>query len=287
MIIRIRYIVYMLLMLSTAFIARCGQSDKVVNLYSTRHYPLDETLHAEFTKQTGIKVNVIKSDPDSLLSKMIGEKENPQADIFFTSDYTRLYRAKKEGLLEPAQSSTLLKQTSPKYRDTDLHWYAMSYRLRVIAIDKNFKGPHPKTYEDLTNKEYKGKLLIRSGANHYNISLIASLISKWGEKRTANFVKGLVANFSRSPEGNDRKQVLDIYAKKGQVAVLNSYYMGLMLNSVDPEMKKAAESVDIIFPVDTHLNISGFGVLKNAKNKENAIKLLEFLTSKDAQEKIT
>ncbi|MGL4561818.1 MAG: extracellular solute-binding protein [Brevinema sp.] len=282
-----KYIIYLVFILSTT-ITSCGsKKEEVVNLYSTRHYPLDEELHQEFTKKTGIKVNVLKSDPDSLLARMSGEKEKPQADLFFTADYARLFRAKANGLLEPVKTATLIAQTSDRYRDKAFYWYAMSYRLRIIAIDKNFKGTRPKTYEDLTNKAYKGKILVRSGMNAYNVSLIASLITRLGKDKTLHFIRGFVGNFARSPEGNDRKQVLDIYAGKGQIAILNSYYMGLMLNSVDPEIKKAAESVDLIYPKDTHLNISGFGMIKNAKNKANAIKLLEFLTSPYAQERIT
>ena len=274
--------------ITTIMLASCASSkEEVVNLYSTRHYTIDEQLHEEFTKQTGIKVNMIKSDPDALLARLEQEKATPQADVFFTADYPRLYRAKEKGLLEAIKTDTLLAQTSPKYRDKDNFWYAMSYRLRIIAIDTNWTGARPATYIDLTNKIYKGQILVRSGGNAYNISLIASLLAKWGEEKTSTFLKGLVANFARSPEGNDRKQVADIYAKKGSLAIVNSYYMGLMYTSVDPEVQNAAKSVDLIYPEDTHFNISGFAIIKNAKNKKNAIKLLEFLTSEYAQQRIT
>ena len=277
-----------LFIVTTITLTSCiGSNKNVVNVYSTRHYTVDGEIFDAFTKQTGIKVNIIKSDPEALLTRLEQEKKAPQADVFFTADYPRLYRAKEKGLLEAIKTDTLLKQTSPKYRDKDNFWYGMSLRLRIIAIDTNWTGARPSTYADLTNEIYKGKILVRSGGNAYNISLIASLLAQWGETRTKEFLKRFVANFARTPEGNDRKQVADIYAKKGSLAIINTYYMGLMYTSVDPEVQNAAKSVDLIYPQDTHFNISGFVVIKNAKNKVNAIKLLEFVTSEYAQKKIT
>lgn len=269
------------------FLSACSQPQKEsLNLYSTRHYKIDQTLYEEFTKKTGIKINVLKSDPDAILTRLEQEKNNPQADLFFTADYPRLYRATQMDLLEPIQSPTLLTQTLAEYRDSNYFWYAISYRLRIIAIAKDFNNIKPTTYADLTNSTYKGQILVRSGANAYNISLIASFLAKWGEQSTREFLQGFVANFARNPEGNDRKQVADIYAKKGSLAIVNSYYIGLMYDSVDPEVQKAIRTIDLIYPQDTHLNISGFGFVKNSKNKENALKLLEFLTSEYAQNRL-
>ncbi|MGL4367324.1 MAG: extracellular solute-binding protein [Brevinemataceae bacterium] len=270
------------------FIGACGgNSSQEVNIYSTRHYKIDHVLFDQFTKDTGIKVNVVESDSDALIVRMEQEKDSPQADLFLTSDFPRLYRAEKKGLLEQTVTDTLLKQTDNKLRSRQNYWYPLSYRLRIIAVAKDYTGTLPQKYEDLAKPEYKGQILVRSGSSSYNISWVAYLIGMWGEEKTAEFLKGFVANFAREPQGNDRKQVSDIYAGKGKLALINSYYMGHMLNSSDPEEKKAAASVNLIFPNPTHLNISGFGFVTGSKNKKNAVKLMEFMTSTYAQEQIT
>ncbi|MBM7560275.1 Fe(3+) ABC transporter substrate-binding protein [Marinitoga litoralis] len=261
-----------------------GQGGEV-NVYTSRHYDTDQKLYDEFTKVTGIKVNVIKAGEDELIERIKNEGEDTNADLFITADVGRLHRAKTMGLLQPVATDILVKNIPNKLRDRDNYWYALTMRARVLAYaPERVDISKIKTYGDLINPEWKGRILIRSSSNIYNQSLVASFIAIYGEEWAYNWAKGIVANMAREPQGNDRAQVIGVAAGEGDIAVINTYYMGKMLNSSDPQQIEAAKKVKLHFPEKTHINVSGAGVVKYAKNKENAIKLLEFLTSKDAQE---
>ncbi|MGB6780270.1 MAG: Fe(3+) ABC transporter substrate-binding protein [Planococcus citreus] len=260
-----------------------------VNLYTARHYDVDDELYKKFEEETGIKVNLIKGEADELLERIKREGDATQADLFLTADAGRLHRAKEDGILQSVSSDVLDEQIPANFQDEDQMWYGLTKRARVIMYDKEKIDPSElSTYEALTEDEWAGRVLIRSSENIYNQSLLASFIELNGEEEAKEWAAGMVENFARDPEGGDRDQAKAIAAGVGDVAIMNTYYFGQMLNSEDPEEVKVAESLDVFFPnqdtTGTHVNVSGAGVVKSAKNQENAIKLLEFLSAPEAQE---
>ncbi|CAL2104265.1 Iron uptake protein A1 [Tenacibaculum sp. 190130A14a] len=260
-----------------------------VNVYTHRHYKADQELFAQFEKETGIKVNVVNAKADELMQKMTTEGELSPADVLITVDAGRLVRAKKKGLLQSATSEFLDKTIPTHLKDVDNNWFALTKRARVIVYNPEKVKPEDlSTYEALTEDKWKNKILIRSSGNIYNQSLLASIIANNGEEKATEWAEGMVANMARSPKGNDRDQVKAVVAGEGDVAVVNTYYIGKLVNSKNPEEVKAGEGVKIFFPNQddrgTHINVSGAGVAKYAPNKENAIKFIEFLASKKAQE---
>ena len=265
------------------------ENSKEVNVYSHRHYESDKNLFAEFEKQTGIKVNVVKASADELINKLEMEGQNSPADVLITVDAGRLHRAKSKELLQPIESEILFTTIPEHLRDADNQWFGITKRARVIVYDKEKVKPENfATYESLSGIKAKGKLLIRSSENVYNQSLMASIIANSDEKSARKWSKGVVQNMARTPKGGDRDQIKAIAAGEGTLAVTNTYYLAQMLNDTDEENVKAAQKVGVIFPNQegrgTHINVSGAAVTKYAPNKENAIKLIEFLTSKEAQE---
>lgn len=259
-----------------------------VNIYTARHYDVDAELYAKFTEETGIKVNVVEGAAPELIERLKREGASTPADLFITVDGGILNTAKVEGLLQPVESSVVDTQVPADLRDTDSHWIGLSTRARVIVYAKDRVDPSElSTYEDLATDKWKGKLLVRSSTNLYNLSLLASLISINGEEETEKWAAGIANNLARDPEGGDRDQAKALVAGVGDVAIMNTYYVGRMSVSDDPEEVKVAEQVGVFFPnqetTGTHLNISGAGLVKHSKNKENAIKLIEFLTAPEAQ----
>lgn len=272
------------------FIA-CGSSSnsEVVNVYTHRHYKADDDLFAKFTEETGIKVNIVNASADELIQRLETEGKNSNADILITVDAGRLYRAQSKDLLQPILSEVLEANIGPEYREKDGYWFGMTYRARIIAYSKDRVNPEDiQTYEDLADPKWKGKVVIRSSENVYNQSLLASIILANGEEKAKEWAKGVVTNMARNPKGSDRDQVKAVASGEGDIAVVNTYYIGLMLHDENVEERKAGESVGIIFPNQmdrgTHINISGIGATKYAPNRENAIKLMEFLSGKEAQE---
>lgn len=260
-----------------------------VNLYTARHYDVDDELYKQFEEETGIKVNLIKGEADELLERIKREGDATQADLFLTADAGRLHRAKEDGILQSVSSDVLDEQVPANFQDEDQMWYGLTKRARVIMYDKEKVDPSElSTYEALAEEEWAGRVLIRSSENIYNQSLFASLIELNGEEEAKEWAAGMVDNFARDPEGGDRDQAKAIAAGVGDVAIMNTYYYGQMLNSEDPEEVKVAESLGVFFPnqdtTGTHVNVSGAGVVKSSKNKENAIELLEFLSAPEAQE---
>lgn len=258
-----------------------------VNLYTTRHYDADKVVLAKFEEQTGIKVNVIKAGADELINKIALEGENTPADIFMTVDAAKLYRAKEKGILQPvtlSQTASIAEQL----KDEDNQWHPITYRARVIAYAKDKVDPSQlSTYEDLSDAKWKNKILIRSSSSGYNQSLLASIIEAQGEETAKTWAAGVQQNMARDPQGGDRDQIKAMASGVGEVAVVNTYYVGLLLNSSNPEERTAGEYVGLYFPNQddrgTHINVSGAGITKHSKNKENAVKLLEYLQSTEAQ----
>lgn len=265
------------------------KKSKEVNVYTHRHYKADQELFAQFEKETGITVNVVNAKADELMQKMSLEGAQSPADVLITVDAGRLVRAKNKGLLQSA-SSVFLNKTIPSHlKDADNHWFALTKRARVIVYNpEKVKAKELSSYEALTNKKWKNKILIRSSDNIYNQSLLASIIANNGEEKASEWTKGIVANMARSPKGNDRDQVKAVVAGEGDIAIVNTYYIGKLLNSKNPDEVLAGKGIKVFFPNQndrgTHINVSGAGVAKYAPNKENAIKFIEFLASKKSQE---
>jgi iron(III) transport system substrate-binding protein len=261
---------------------------KEVNLYTARHYDVDDELYKKFEEETGIKVNLIKGEADELLERIKREGDATEADLFLTADAGRLFRAKDDGLFQAVSSDVLNEQIPENFQDTDQMWYGLTKRARVMVYNKETVTPEElSTYEALTEDKWNGRILIRGSENVYNQSLLASFIEIDGEEKAKEWAAGMVNNFARDPEGGDRDQAKAIAAGVGDIAIMNTYYLGQMLNSEDPEEVKVAESLGIFFPnqdtTGTHVNVSGAGVVKSAKNKDNAIQLLEFLSAPEAQ----
>lgn len=259
-----------------------------VNVYTHRHYESDQELFAKFEKETGVKVNVVNSKADELIQKMATEGEQSPADVLITVDAGRLVRAKERGLLQSVDSEVLKKIIPSHLKDENNNWFGLTKRARVIVYNpEKIKPEQMTTYEDLANSKWKGKILIRSSENIYNQSLLASIVSNLGEEKATDWAKAIVKNMARLPKGNDRDQVKAVYAGEGDIAIVNTYYVGKMLSSKNPEELNAAKGVKIFFPNQedrgTHINVSGAGVAKYAPNKDNAIKFIEFLAGKQAQ----
>jgi iron(III) transport system substrate-binding protein len=260
--------------------------ENVLNLYSARHYQTDEALYANFTKQTGIKINRIEAKEDELLERIRNEGAASPADVFVTVDAARLAKADELGLFAPVKSKLLEERIPAHLRSPD--WFAFSTRARVIVHNKDsVAAADVQNYEDLASPKLKGKVCSRSGSHPYNLSLMSALIAHIGEAKAEEWAKGVVANFARPPRGGDTDQIKAVAAGECGVAVSNSYYLVRMLRSDKPEDKKAMEKIGIVWPdqkgAGAHVNISGGGMLKTAPHKEAAVKFLEYLASDEAQ----
>lgn len=262
--------------------------ENVVNLYSARHYDTDRVLYDNFTQETGIQVNLVEGKEDELIERIQSEAANSPADIFITVDAGRLWRAQEAGILQPIESE-VLKSKVPEYlRDPEGRWFGLSKRARVIIYNKQKVDPAQlSTYEDLADPKWKGRIIVRSSSNIYNQSLVGAILAEKGAEQTEEWVKGLVANFARPPEGNDVSQIKSIAEGVADLAIVNSYYVARLANSKDPEERAVVEKIGLFFPNQgdrgTHVNISGAGVVVTAPHKENAIEFLEYLVTPEAQ----
>ena len=259
-----------------------------INVYTHRHYDSDKILFKKFTDITGIEVNVIKGSADQLIQRLQSEGSNSPADILLTVDAGRLVRAKDMGLLEPVSSKILTKNVPEMMRDSENHWFGLSVRARVIAYAKDrIEENELSTYEDLADPKWRGKIVVRSSNNIYNQSLLASLINKNGSKKALKWARSVRKNMARKPRGNDRDQARAVASGVADLAIINTYYLGLLANSSDKADREVAEKLNIFFPNQngrgTHINVSGAAVTQSSKNKKEAIKFLEFLTEKDNQ----
>lgn len=260
--------------------------EKILNLYSARHYQTDEALYAGFTQQTGIKINRIEGKEDELLERIKNEGANSPADVFITVDAARLAKAHELGLFAPVISKTL-ESRIPKHLRTE-DWFSFSTRARVIVYNKSaVKADDVQNYADLANPKLKGKFCSRSGSHPYNLSLMASVIAHQGEVKAEELARGMVANFARTPKGGDTDQIKAVSAGECGVAIANTYYVARLLRSIKPDDIKIMEKIGIIWPnqstTGTHINVSGGGMLKTAPHKAAAVKFLEYLASNEAQ----
>lgn len=274
--------------LTLASVPAYSQSKGELNLYSARHYNTDEKLYSNFTKATGIKINRIDADADPLIQRMKAEGDKSPADVFISVDAGRIELARQQGLLQPIKSAALEKAVPAHLRDPDGHWFGFSKRARVIMYAKDRVKPEQlSTYEDLASPKWKGKIVTRSSTNVYQQSLTGSMMVALGMDGAETWAKGLVANFARAPKGGDRDQIAAVAAGEADIAIANTYYLAGMLMGKDAAQKAQAEKIGVFFPNQkdrgTHVNISGGGVAKNAPNKANAIKFLEYLVTPEAQ----
>ena len=256
-----------------------------VNVYTYRESKLIRPLFDAFTKDTGIKVNVISAS-SGLEQRIKTEGANSPADVLLTVDIGRLEEAVRAGITQPVKSDLLDKIVAPQYRDPEGHWYGISVRARVVYASKDRVTQTAITYEDLADPKWKGKICIRSGQYIYNNALFAAFLAHHGEAKTEEWLKGLKANLAQKPSGGDREVARDIAAGKCDIGVANTYYWALMLNN-DPSKKAWAEATRVILPTfqggGTHVNISGVVLAKYAPNKANAMKLIEWLAGEQAQ----
>jgi iron(III) transport system substrate-binding protein len=263
--------------------------EKVLNLYSSRHYQTDESLYSNFTKQAGIKINRIEAGEDPLIERIKNEGARSPADVLVTVDAGRLWRAEQLGLFQPVKSKVLESRLPDHMQAPNDQWFGFSARARVIVYNKGAVKPADvQNYEDLAHPKLKGKVCTRSGSHVYNLSLISALIEHWGERKTEDWARGVVSNFARAPKGGDTDQIRAVAAGECGVAISNSYYYVRLMKSEKPEDKKVVQAVGLIWPnqksFGTHMNISGAGVLKSSPNRNAAVQYLEYLASDSAQQ---
>tara|TARA_B100000963_G_scaffold249101_1_gene218130 strand:+ start:3474 stop:4496 length:1023 start_codon:yes stop_codon:yes gene_type:complete len=282
-------IIYIIL---TAIFFSCESTKELqeVNLYSQRHYAVDELQYENFTKLTGIKVNVTKANADELIQRLKNEGDKTEADLFITVDVGKLWQAGNMGLLQKINSDIINPSINPNLLDKNNFWIPVTYRSRILVYSNDrVNKSELSTYEDLGSEKWKGRILVRSSSNSYNQALMSSLVANLGTEETQKWSEAIVKNFARDPKGNDRDQVKAIAAGQGDVAIVNSYYIGLLLSSKNEEELNAGKSVSVFFPNQgenqrgAHINVSGIAITKNSKNKENAIKLIKYLQSDEAQ----
>lgn len=273
----------LLLILSLALTA-CTQikteESNEVNIYSARNYDVDKDLLIQFEEETGIKVNLFEGKGDELIERLKLEQSEPIADVFMTVGAETIYPALQNDLLEDLDLNK--DNLEPGYYGDK--WVALTRRARVIVYDKvNNPNPSVQSLNDLTDPQYMGQILTRSSTSSYNLALMAHQIQLNGKDATKELMLGLVKNFARTPTGNDRDQAKAVIAGLGQYAIMNTYYAAAMERSSEPEEVKVAEQIGLIYPTETHVNISWIGQIKNSPNPSNAQKLIEFLLSETAQ----
>ena len=277
-------------------VASCQAQGSFINLYTDRHYDVDQELFDAFTLETSIQVNVVKLDADPLLTRLETEGTSTDADLIFLADAGRLGRAKAKGLLKPFPDQDSLDVVPSYLKDDDQQWIGLTKRARILVYDPTrVQANQLSTYEALGDPNSTLKVAVRSSSHVYNQSLVASMIEQIGVTATSTWVEGLVNHFairdpltgSTHPVGNDRDQAKAVYNQRADVAIMNSYYFGRMLYSEDDSEVRVAESLAVYFPnqetFGTHINISGVGLTKHGKRQDNAVALLDFLLSSSSQ----
>jgi iron(III) transport system substrate-binding protein len=275
--------------LALALAAGTAQAqDKVLNLYSSRHYQTDEALYSNFTKQTGIRINRIEAGEDPLIERIRNEGARSPADVLLTVDAGRLWRAEQLGFFQPVKSALLDARIPASFREPSGLWYGFSLRARVIAFNKAKVQPaEVRSYESLADPKWKGRICMRSSSNIYNLSLMGAMIDHLGEAKAEQWAQAVKTNLARDPKGGDTDQLKSVAAGECDVTISNQYYYARLLRSPKADEREVAQKLAVVFPNQstwgTHVNISGAGVMKNAPNRDNAIKFLEYLASDEAQ----
>jgi iron(III) transport system substrate-binding protein len=274
----------------TAFAAQA--QEQVLNLYSARHYQTDEALYNNFTKATGIKINRVDADDAGILARLKSEGAASPADVILLVDAARLWRAEVDGLFQPVKSPALEKRIPANLRGKDdgqgAQWFGFSTRARVIVYNKaTVKKEDVDTYEELADPKNKGKVCTRSGSHPYNLSLFGSIVEHVGADKAEQWLKGVVDNMARAPKGGDTDQIKAVASGECGIGLSNTYYVARLMRSDKPEDRAVMDKVAVVFPNQsswgTHVNIAGGAVARNAKNREAAVKFLEYLASDEAQ----
>ena len=261
---------------------------KVLNLYTARHYSTDEAFYTGFTKIAGVKINRIEGGEDALFERIKAEGANSPADVFLTVDVARLWRAEQAGIFAPLKSAALDKRIPPASRDPGGKWFGFSARARVLAYDKGkVKPAELARYEDLANSKWKGQICTRPSSHPYNLSLISSMMLHLGEEKATEWARGVAANLARTPRGGDTDQLRAVAVGECSIAISNHYYYVRIMRSDKAEDRSLVEKVGLVWPNQgdrgTHINISGGGMLQHAPNRDAAVKFLEYLASDAAQ----
>jgi iron(III) transport system substrate-binding protein len=267
--------------------------EQSLNIYSARHYPGDEQLYSGFTKATGIKINRVDADDAGILQRLKAEGTASPADVILLVDASRLWKAEVDGLFAPIQSKLLDTAIPTNLRGKSsaegTPWFGFSTRARVIVYDKaRVKLSDVDTYEELGDAKNKGLLCTRSGTHPYNLSLFGAVTEHIGAAAAEKWLTGMVSNMARTPKGGDTDQIKAVASGECGIALTNTYYVARLMRSDKPEDKAVMDKVAVVFPNQaswgTHMNIAGGAVAKHAKNKDNAVKFLEYLAGKEAQE---
>ncbi len=277
-----------LLALLVSVLATPALGAESINIYSARKEALIKPLLDQYSAETGIEINLVTGKGDALLTRLRSEGRNSPADVLITTDAGRLYRAQEAGVLRPVESELLVTTVPAHLRSGDGEWFGLSVRARALVYSRErVSAEELGTYEDLTDSKWRGRICVRSSSNIYNQSLVAGMLSTRGEADTDAWLDGFVANFSRPPQGGDRDQIKAVAAGQCDVAVVNSYYLGAMVQSSDRAEREAAAEVAIFWPDQegrgTHVNVSGAGVTAASNNPELALSLIEFLVREESQ----
>lgn len=261
---------------------------ETLNIYSARQEALIKPLLDRFSDETGVTINLVTGSGDALITRLSTEGRNSPADILLTSDAGRLFRARQAGMLQPVSSDTLSAAIPENLRSPDNLWYGLSVRARVLVVAaERVDRDALQDYEDLSDPQWKGRICVRSSGNIYNQSLVAGMLAQQDSAQTEAWLKGLVHNFARPPQGGDREQIKAVAAGQCDIALINSYYFGAMLQSDEEDERHAAEQVTLLWPNQsnrgTHINISGAGVTRASAKPELARQLIEFLVREDSQ----
>jgi iron(III) transport system substrate-binding protein len=274
-----------LLCLTWPAISTATAGNGEVNVYTYRETKLVQPLFDAFTRDTGIKVNVVSAS-SGLEQRIKAEGANSPADVLLTVDIGRIDEAVAAGVTQPIKSEAIDSIVPAQYRDPNGHWAGISMRARVIYASKDRVKQNAITYEELADPKWKGKICIRSGQHIYNNGLFAAYTARHGEAKTEEWLRGLKANLAQKPSGGDREAARDVAAGKCDIGIGNTYYWALMMNN-DPEKKPWAEATRVILPTfeggGTHVNLSGVLLAKHAPNKANGVKLIEWLAGEPAQ----
>jgi iron(III) transport system substrate-binding protein len=281
--------------LAAATVALCtvtSAQQPTLNLYSARHYQTDEALYADFTKSTGIKINRIDADDAGILARLQTEGAASPADVILLVDAARLWRAEVDGLFQPVKSQVLESRIPATLRGKDggqgSQWYGFSTRARVVVYNKaSVQRTDVDTYQELGEPKNKGKVCTRSGSHPYNLSLFGSMLEHLGPQKAEAWLAGMAANMARTPKGGDTDQIKAVASGECGVALTNTYYVARLMRSANPQDKAVMDKVEVVFPNQsdwgTHVNIAGAGVARHAKNRDAAVRFLEYLASDSAQ----
>lgn len=278
--------------LALAAAAPAWAQGTVLNLYSARHYQTDEALYENFTKATGIRINRVEADDAGILARLKAEGSASPADVILLVDAARLWRGEQDGLFQPVRSAVLEQRIPAQLRGADsgqgAQWFGVSTRARVLVYDKaRLKPADIDTYEKLAAPALKGQICTRSGSHPYNLSLIGSMLEANGAAATENWLRGVVANLARDPKGGDTDQIRAVAAGECAVAISNTYYYARLMRSARPDDKAVVEKTGVVFPNQAgrgaHVNISGAAVARHARNRDAAVRFIEYLASDEAQ----